>query len=265
MPWFPLPVRLPFGSWWLAWNDVCGDAIFIGAFEEAERRFVEHFLQPEMTVVDVGAHHGLYTLLTSVKVGPQGRVIAFEPSPRERKKLLWHLRLNHCTNVQVESTALGSSVGQGELFVVNGRETGCNSLCPPKVSEPIKVLRVAVDTLDNYLRQQKIEGGVDFIKIDVEGAELEVFKGATVLLRREPRPVILCEVQDFRTQPWDYKAKEIIEFLHKLGYFWFSFSSDGKLEPIPVNQGVFGANLVAIPKECIDQLKTVIKGNDTEF
>jgi hypothetical protein len=81
VPFVPLPTRLPWGDWWLAYNDVCGDAIFAGNFEEAERQFMERFLKPNMIVLDIGAHHGFYTLLASHKVGPTGQVIAFEPLP----------------------------------------------------------------------------------------------------------------------------------------------------------------------------------------
>jgi len=104
----PLPVRLPFGVWWLAEDDWLGKAILCGGLENAERSVVERILQPGMRVLDIGAHHGFYTLLASRKVGAGGRVLAFEPSPRERRKLLRHLRLNRCTNVQVEDCALGA-------------------------------------------------------------------------------------------------------------------------------------------------------------
>jgi FkbM family methyltransferase len=63
---------------------------------------VERFLKPNMTVLDIGTHHGFYSLLASYKVGATGQVIAFEPSPRERRRLLWHLRLNRKKNVLVE-------------------------------------------------------------------------------------------------------------------------------------------------------------------
>lgn len=116
VPFVPLPTRLPWGDYWLAYNDVCGDAVFAGNFEEAERQFVERFLRPGMIVLDIGAHHGFYTLLASRKVGEKGKVIAFEPSPRERRKLIWHCRLNRTDNVWIESCALGSFDGEVELF-----------------------------------------------------------------------------------------------------------------------------------------------------
>jgi len=89
-------------------NDVCSDAIFTDSFEKAEIHFVENFLKEGMTVLDIGAHHGFYTILASKKVGPSGRVIAFEPSPRERRRLLLHLKLNQCSNVKVEPSYVHS-------------------------------------------------------------------------------------------------------------------------------------------------------------
>ncbi len=238
LPWIPLPIRLPFGGWWLAWNDVCSDAVFSGGFEMAEWRFVERFLTPGMTVLDIGAHHGFYTLLASRKVGIQGKVVAFEPSPRERQRLLWHLRLNRCGNVQVEGLALGSYEGKTSLYVVNGRDTGCNSLRPPNVAEPTGVVRVPVLPLDSYLRRHGIEQ-IDFVKMDVEGAEIEVLYGATEFLRQEPSPLWLVEVQDIRAQPWGYRAAEIVEFLCDFGYRWFKILENGALAPVSVEQWCF--------------------------
>ena len=248
------PVQLPSGAWWLVRNDVCGRAILDGGFERTESRFVETFLRPGMTVLDVGAHHGFYTLLASRKVGPRGRVIAFEPSPRERKLLLRHLRLNRCKNVSVESFALGSQEAQANFFLVEGGETGCNSLRPPNVNEATKILSVPVRKLDDFFHQQGIRQ-VDFIKMDVEGAELDVLRGAAQLLQRPPRPVVLCEVQDVRTQPWGYKAREIIEFLRGLGYSWFRPPKDGSWEQVPDEQDQFDGNFVGIPQECLQQLQ----------
>jgi FkbM family methyltransferase len=244
-PGVPLPVRLPYGGWWLAVNDVCSDAVFTGSFEKAERRFVGDFLQAGMTVLDIGAHHGFYTLLAARKVGPAGRVIAFEPSPRERRRLLFHVKVNRCTNVKVEPFALACQDGETTLFVVDGRDTGCNSLRPPAVSEPTNGITVKTMMLDSYLQQERIHR-VDFIKMDVEGAELEILKMAKRLLERSSRPVILCEVDDLRTQPWGYPSQAIIEFLEGYGYRWFGLNRDGRLVS-PEDRASY--NLVAFPEE----------------
>src|SRR5271154_1923841 len=95
----PVPPRLPFGAWWLVRRDNAGMPISQGEFEPGEIAFVTRLLKPGMTVLDVGAHHGLYTLLASKRVGPEGKVFAFEPATRERTALLQHSRLNRCKNV----------------------------------------------------------------------------------------------------------------------------------------------------------------------
>ncbi len=71
---------------------------------------------------------------------------------------------------------------------------------------------------------------VDFIKMDVEGGELDILKGAAGLLSRRPRPVILAEVADERTSAWGYSASEIYDFLVKLDYQWFSVDRQGALQ-----------------------------------
>ena len=175
-------------------------------------------------------------------------MLAFEPSTRERSYLLTHLRLNQCRNVNVESLALGRKAGKGELFVVEGMETGCNCLRPPRVSEPTYKVSVDVETLDNYLEHRGIER-VDFVKIDVEGAELEVFKGATHLLKQRPRPIILAEIEDIRTEAWNHSAKEAVDYLRQHDFDWFRFEGDS-LEPVEADRREFNENLVAFPREC---------------
>jgi len=253
-PNFPIPVRLPFGAWWLAWNDVVGKAVLKGSFDKAECDFLSRFLQPGMTVLDVGAHHGYYALLASRRVGDTGRVFAFEPSPRERKKLTWHIGWNHCSNVQILDTEMGSRGGQAELFVAAGRETGCNSLRPPAVRGTPKKVSVPVDTLDDFLLRREIER-VDFIKMDVEGAELSVMQGAENLLSGTQRPVVLVEVCDLRTAAWGYAAPEILKHLSDRGYQWFEAREGGGLVPAVLDAKSYDGNFIAVPAENIDRFQ----------
>src|SRR5882762_7447241 len=190
LPGMPLPIPLPFGAWFLARNDYMGGAEMHGGFELAERAFVGRFLRPGMTALDIGAHHGLYTLLASKRVGPSGRVFAFEPSPRERKALRWNVRMNRCKNVVIEGLALGNEEGEGSLYVVDGHETGCNSLRPPALTGETSPIQVRVTSLDGWLGTH-LAKSVDFIKLDVEGGELSVLQGAQRLLEGRPRPIIL--------------------------------------------------------------------------
>lgn len=259
-PAIPLPFRLPSRAWWLLRNDQISASLLEDAFENEQQRLVERFLQPGMTVLDIGANQGFYTLLFSRKVGPQGKVIAFEPSPREIHRLKCHLWMNRCKNVDLSTSALGAAGGTEKLHVVLGSESGCNSLRPPQVSQPTGLFPVTVERLDDVLRARGI-GPVDFIKLDVEGGELAVLQGAPELLRRSPRPVILAEVQDLRTEPWGYRAREIISCLSELGYEWYGPRSDGSLEKLPIDRQNYDGNFVAIPQDRISSLSHVISSS----
>lgn len=244
----PMPIRLPFGSWWIARNDHVGRPLRAGVFEKSELAFVERYIKPGMTVLDLGAHHGLYTLLASKCVGTSGKVFAFEPSPRERKALRRHLFLNRCQNVVLESLALGKENGEVDLYVVEEWAAGCNSLRPPDVSAKTVRTPVQVTRLDDWLGRHEV-GPVGFVKLDVEGAELDALRGAKEFLGRTPRPVIFAEVQDIRTAPWGYRAKEIIEFLSQKQFQWFSITPAGALQELDLAEESFDGNFVAIPEE----------------
>ena len=256
-PRMPIPLRLDFGAWWLAQESALDEKLIYEGFETAELKFVERLLRPGMTVVDAGAHHGLYTLLASKRVGRPGKVIAFEPSPRERLRLLQHIRLNRCGNVVVQSCALGEQKGEADLFVVDGRDDWFNSLRPPAVTAQTKACKVDVRRLDEALAALGVRQ-VDFIKLDVEGAELSFLRGAVGILHGPSRPAILTEIQDCRTQPWGYAAREILEFLEGRRYRWFEIKASGKLAPASTNLALYDANLVALPEERIDEFLNLL-------
>jgi FkbM family methyltransferase len=252
----PVPLLLPYGAWWLVRNDTTGRLVRKGQFESAELSFVERFLQPGMTALDLGAHHGLYTVLASKRVGRGGQVIAFEPSPRERKALRLHLLLNRCKNVSIQALALGDEEAESDLYVVDDWAAGCNSLRPPDVPAQTFTIRVQVARLDSWLAERRIDS-VDFVKLDVEGAELAALKGASQLLSRQPRPVILAELQDVRTEPWGYRAKDAAAYVQSFGFRWFRLLSGGGLAPLPENLDQYEGNFVAVPEERMDQIKEI--------
>jgi hypothetical protein len=92
----------------------------------------------------------------------------------------------------------------------------------------------------------------------VEGAELSVLYGATKLLQSESRPAILAEVQDIRTRPWGYAAREIIQFLIRMDYRWFAIAAKGALLPISCDQNAYDANLVALPVERTEEFLALL-------
>jgi FkbM family methyltransferase len=255
LSWVPKPVRLPFGRYFFVRDDELGTNL--RNFETGELNFVQRFLRPGMTVLDIGAHQGLYTLLASACVARDGRVFAFEPSRRERRSLWLNLRLNRCRNVSVQPLALGNDRGSFDFYVVQGQYTGCNSLRPP-ASElgTTKLTTVSLERLDDWAKQSHVKR-VDFIKLDVEGAELSVLKGGSGILVHQ-RPVLLVEVAPIRSAAWGYDAAEIVRLLEATGYGWFAILDGGRLRQVSqIHEREM--NIVAIPSERQDLLEGLVQ------
>jgi hypothetical protein len=120
------------------------------------------------------------------------------------------------------------------------------------VRAAIRKLRVEVNSVDEILHGAGIQI-VDFVKLDVEGAELDVLRGATNLLHSKRRPVILAEVYDMRSQPWGYRARDIVAFLYQIDYQWFALREDGTPEATGPDRDYYDANLVAVPRERVSE------------
>jgi len=258
-PSISLPQRIEGGARWLATNDWVGDAIYEGVFELHERRFVWEFLQPGMVMLDIGAHHGLYTVIAATKVGRGGRVIAFEPSPRERARLETHRQKNRLDQVTIESIALGKEEGEATLYLPTERNSGFNSLrIAQTLRDEAMEVKVPLEKLDHYLARTK-RPPVDLVKLDVEGGELDVLRGgSSVFGSGSERPAILCEVEDERTEPWGYEAAEIIRLVERMGYSWFLPSPGGRLVPFDTTRTRYAHNLVAVPPEKHDELRRLM-------
>lgn len=211
------------------------------------------FLQPGMVTIDVGAHHGFYTLLMAHRVGPKGRVIAIEPSPRERRRLKWHVWLNRCRQVRVEPYALADYEGVTDFFL--RQNSGSNSLAASRLPFIAKVT-VRVTTLDTIVIKHKLKQ-IDLIKIDVEGAELLVLKGANLIFNLYSRPVIISEFNKRNTFAFGYESVEIYDFLKTHDFCWFNIAADGRLIPAKRSDAFQSGtkNMVAVPKERLREVE----------
>ena len=175
--WIVYPIRTSYGIWIWTRSDVTGRNLRRDReLERPESLFMERFLKPGMNVLDIGANIGYFSTLISKLVGDDGTVTAFEPSTREQRWLKRNLRLNHCENVRIEKMGLSDSIGDIDLFVVQGRETGCNSMRKPNVNDRVKPVKVQITKLDNYLLSKNLS--IDFVKMDIEGAEIKALKGS---------------------------------------------------------------------------------------
>ena len=141
--------------------------------------------KPGTAVIDVGSNIGIHSLVLSICVGVRGKVYAFEPVPSIRTKMEENLRINNITNVQLYEYALGNSLGK-----VSFRENTTDFNIGKGCVDPEGDILVPITTIDHEFAD--IELPVSMIKIDTEGHELEVLKGAVGLLKKH-RPAIEME------------------------------------------------------------------------
>lgn len=230
-------------------NDVSQQLFIAGCLEPNEMAFLDHFLKPGMKVIDIGANEGCYSVFCGAKVGKNGKVWAFEPSPREFAVLKANADQNPHLNISCFPIALGNKNGTEKLRIAEGVHSGQNTL--GEFSYSINELDCAVVSLrrlDDLFFEYKPDR-IDLIKIDVEGAEGLVLEGARRTLETY-RPVVLLEVLEKGLAALGYTPIRVINQFRGLGYRLAVF--DPKTGSPKEYQGTgegFSENLLAFPAE----------------
>ena len=161
-----------------------------------EDDIIEHFTPKEGdVVVDIGANIGRYTIISSKRVGANGKVVAIEADPSNFEMLNSNIKLNQLTNVTPLNYAVYSKETKIKLYLpeVESGYTIYNTIMSNRARTEDKFVEVNANTLD-YLLQLKGITDVNWIKIDVEGAEFEVLKGASNVLSKSKDIALLIEV-----------------------------------------------------------------------
>jgi FkbM family methyltransferase len=223
--------------------------LYVGSsFEPNEFAFFDRALRPGMTVVDIGANEGLYTLFAGRRIGPSGRLIAVEPSSRERAILQANLARNRLRNVTVVPHALADTLGKAELKIASKEHSGHNTLghLVYKDDAVVDCEEVVVETFDGLVERLGLTR-VDVVKIDVEGAELRLLSGGRNLLSRQ-RPILLIEANDEALKRQGASTEALVDLLFSLGYEIQVFNEGGMTEPW-VRGRPLSENIVAFAKE----------------
>lgn len=173
-----------------------------------DKIFFEKYIKPNDVIIDVGANLGFTTILFSKLVGPNGKVISFEPSPTIHPKLLKTIHMNSLQNVSTIYGGCGTEEGELELCRIDG-SSGNASL---RVRQENALLeKIKIRPLDDWLASEKNK--ISFLKIDTEGFEAEVLKGAHRILSQD-RPIIYIEL----TEDFKDSSLESVEILKSYGY-----------------------------------------------
>jgi FkbM family methyltransferase len=192
-------------------------------------------ISPGSFVVDVGANIGEYTVLAASSTGPDGRILAVEPNVALHSRLFRTLEINSISNVQVLAMAAGSSETRGTLTVPPGASALGTLRSIAGTGEPGASLAVSIRRLDDVLASED-RHRLSVVKVDVEGWELEVFRGARETLA-DAKPVIFyeCGAEEFEANA-ARRVTPSMSFLEALGYknHTIRMERDGSWELRPV-------------------------------
>ena len=183
---------------------------WLGTYESMKQDAFVRFVHKDMIVYDIGAHVGVYTLLSSILVGDDGRVIAFEPLPDNLAYLHKHIEVNDLSNVHVIEAAISDMIGFSKFAMGSSSTSGR--------LDATGELTVKTFTLDDVVLRKKLPLP-EVIKIDIEGAEARALRGAINVLSKAS-PVI------FLATHGDAICEECRIFLTSLGYSMTSLEGD---------------------------------------
>jgi FkbM family methyltransferase len=175
-------------------------------FGEPEYRLLPSFVTHGATAIDVGAHLGAYSWRLASLVGRHGRVLTIEPHPQLAAQLRSAAATLRLSQIEVHQVAVGASTGRSSLVVP--RHDGVPDLGYSHLGEG--GIPVVVETLDNLAA--RAPSRIEFLKIDAEGAESQILRGARALLA-EHRPVLLLELEERWANRYGDSAQAVMDDL----------------------------------------------------
>lgn len=184
--------------------------------EPINTQIISQILKKGMTCLDIGGNIGYYVLLERQLVGDEGKIIAFEPSPRNYNYLKKNIQLQNVTNISSYNFACGDKDGKATFFI-NKKSNGCKviaeGITPPDPSLGT-LSEVPIRILDPIVKELKLDR-VDFIRMDAEGYELHIFNGLKNTLLKF-RPIISIELH--KRQLGIEGTKEFFKLMKELDY-----------------------------------------------
>jgi len=214
-------------------NDVgiSRELYFTGVHEAESTAQYKKELRPGMTIFELGANIGYYALIGAKAIGDTGRIIAFEPSPINMETFRLNITLNDLNDrIETYQIGVGNTVESMKFNVVNkGNMSSFYKRKDDGVVEQVETIDVEVTTLDAFIaaHPQKI----DYIRMDVEGFEYEIFQGMQNFLKSEYAPDgFFIEIHSTLLNENGHSCREFIENLHAHGYEISVAKWRGKLE-----------------------------------
>jgi FkbM family methyltransferase len=197
-----------------------------GTYEINSITCIQNHLQKGGVFFDIGANIGCHSLIAAEKVGENGQIHAFEAISKTYKKLQANIELNGFKNIHTNQVAVYNKSATLDFYIANDDNLGMSSLYQRKdISTNLE--QVEAITLDSYVQNNRIEK-IDFIKIDIEGAELSAIQGMQETLRHF-KPNLLIEISEEIIHETNQSSLGIISLLQQLGYSMYALTESGDL------------------------------------
>ena len=194
--------------------DYIGHFLYFG-FEDNAHSILYSLIKEGDNILDIGSNIGSTILQFANRTGEKGMVLGFEPDPHNFNECQKNIALNNFNNIEVLPIGLGNEKGEFQLVVDTPSNRGGNRIA---LSECIcqESTTVNIDTVDHTIRKKNINQ-VSLVKIDVEGFEMNVLKGAELLILNDS-PIFFIEINDNNLSRAGSSAKEVITFLANKQY-----------------------------------------------
>ncbi len=241
-------------------------ALFMNGFEKRELALYQVLIKQGDVIIDAGANIGLYSILGSRIVGEKGKVYSFEPSGANFDILKKNIQLNKCNNIVPVNMGLGDKTGEIlELFQEEGsgdaeKYVFRSSINETAVSAPdSKVMhvseKISLETLDNFRSKMNLSK-IDFLKIDVEGFEYFLLKGAENALKENPGMIILFECASHLAERAGVTKAEVLQFLEGLGFEIFYWNAIDKTWSDDA-AGVWASGQLLAGRNLMDRIRSI--------
>lgn len=216
----------------------CGDIYYGVGFEQSELSLVEKFVPEDGVFFDVGANIGVYTLLASKLVGEGGSVHSFEPLLDIYGVLRRNVEAYRYKNIKTNQVAVGEQNGEAQIYI--NAQSALSSLGDTKRGAVLRSQTVIVKTLDSYAASAGVSK-IDFLKIDVEGFEGHVLRGAAELINASPDLVVMSELAKKNFVPLGFSIDEVLNWMRSHGFeVWMVGSQKTlRLYPTQPNSGQY--------------------------
>jgi FkbM family methyltransferase len=205
--------------------DRLGRRIFLDGYSDRDLAILmDSYLKPGMTVFDLGAHVGQFTLMAAKRVGWAGEVHSWEPTRETFRQLEENVRLNGFARVSLNRSAVLDEPSEVQLHVCGPGRGDFNSVGKPSRGGEVVVglERVPAIRLDDYCLARGVEQ-VHFLKMDVEGSELRALRGGRLLFSSEKAPPISIEFNERACAAMGYRTLDLYDTLCGFGYGLFRF------------------------------------------